>query len=60
MRLIGCLGAIDYFYYKKVSDKVRNRLAASPSQDNRQVINEIIKTSLKKKFKYFNKLSNAK
>ncbi|EAS01249.1 phosphatidylinositol 3- and 4-kinase family protein (macronuclear) [Tetrahymena thermophila SB210] len=60
MRLIGCLGAIDYFYYKKVSDKVRNRLTASPSQDNRQLINDIIKVSLKKKFKYFKKLSAAK
>ena len=29
MRLIGCLGAIDNFYYKKVVDKLKNKFKAS-------------------------------
>jgi len=30
MRLIGCLGAIDNFYYKKVSSKLKTGFSVSP------------------------------
>lgn len=61
MRLIGCLGAIDNFYFKKVTDKVKFGFASSSSLlDNRLIVNEIIAKSLKKKFKYFKKYKRAR
>lgn len=56
MRLIGCLGAIDNFFYKKVTDKIRNRSSASPFADNRLLVNFIVTKSFRKRFKYMKKL----
>lgn len=60
MRLIGCLGAIDNFYFKKVTDKVKSGFTSASVLDNRVIINEIIAKSLKKKFKYFKKYKRAR
>lgn len=52
MRLIGCLGAIDYFFYKKVHEKIRRRSSVSPIEDNRSLVNLIVNKSFKKRFKH--------
>ncbi|EGR30890.1 phosphatidylinositol 3- and 4-kinase family protein, putative [Ichthyophthirius multifiliis] len=60
MRLIGCLGAIDNFYYKKVVDKLKNKFKLINNQDNNEIVNSIVSKQLKKKFKFFEKFKNAK
>lgn len=56
MRLMGCLGAIDIFFYKKVYDKIRSRSSFSPLEDNRALVNHIVLKSFRKRFKYVKKL----
>lgn len=62
MRLLGCLGAIDHFYYKKVSDKVSaafSDLQNSSTINQRNTINHLIVNSLNKNFNYFRKYKQA-
>jgi len=59
MRLMGCIGAIDIFFYKKVYDKIRSRASVSPLEDNRALVNYIVNKSFRKRFKYMKKLAKS-
>ncbi|KAL4492653.1 hypothetical protein ABPG73_010202 [Tetrahymena malaccensis] len=56
MRLIGCVGAIDHFFYKKVIDKIKNHSITSSFADNRILVNYIVTKSFRKRFKFMKKL----
>lgn len=59
MRLMGCIGAIDIFFYKKVYDKIKSRASVSPLEDNRALVNYIVNKSFRKRFKYMKKIAKS-
>ena len=59
MRLFGCLGAIDNFYYKKIEMKIKKK-NSSVFLDSCDVFNSVVCKVMKKKFKFFEKYKYAK